>query len=423
LPEGTEVSVRAGDGGDWTPVVCAGGNGFVASEFLSGDGGSDGGGATGAATISGTNGDGVRCRADPSFGGAVITVLEEGTDVATRGGQDGDWVAVICSGENGWVHADFIGSGGGGSGDGGDGSPSNSSFVSGDAAVVSGTNGDGVRLRAGASGDSSILTVLPEGTEVSVIDGSSGDWVAVAAASTSGFVHMDYLAAAAGESGEEDDGGSGGALGSGDHALVTSALNLRYEPSFGSEVAAVAPDGIVVEITGRLNGEFYPVDWDGIQGYMHMDYLIWTDEALSESGGSNDGGSDGGGGAVGGGNGAVVDFAMQYLGYPYVWATHGPSSFDCSGFTYWVILNTLGIDIGAGTFTQIDVGKPVSQGDLQPGDLVFFQNTYTWGLSHVGIYIGGGQFIHAENESTGVVISDLSSSYYSSRWYGARRIG
>jgi len=188
LPEGTEVSVRAGGGGDWTPVVCAGGNGFVASEFLSGDGGSDGGGATGAATISGTNGDGVRCRADPSFGGAVITVLEEGTDVATRGGQDGDWVAVICSGENGWVHADFIGSGGGGSGDGGDGSPSNSSFVSGDAAVVSGTNGDGVRLRAGASGDSSILTVLPEGTKVSVIDGSSGDWVAVAAASTSGFV-------------------------------------------------------------------------------------------------------------------------------------------------------------------------------------------------------------------------------------------
>jgi cell wall-associated NlpC family hydrolase len=65
----------------------------------------------------------------------------------------------------------------------------------------------------------------------------------------------------------------------------------------------------------------------------------------------------------------------------------------------------------------------VSQSDLQPGDLVFFQNTYTWGLSHVGIYIGNGQFIHAENESTGVVISNLSSSYYASRWYGARRIG
>jgi cell wall-associated NlpC family hydrolase len=65
----------------------------------------------------------------------------------------------------------------------------------------------------------------------------------------------------------------------------------------------------------------------------------------------------------------------------------------------------------------------VSKSNLQPGDLVFFQNTYKGGLSHVGIYIGGGQFINAENESTGVKISDLNSSYYASRWYGAVRLG
>ena len=113
---------------------------------------------------------------------------------------------------------------------------------------------------------------------------------------------------------------------------------------------------------------------------------------------------------------------MQYLGYPYVWATHGPSSFDCSGFTYWVVLNTLGIDISPGT-SAADQLRHAGQSQLaSAGDLVFFQNTYTWGLSHVGIYIGNGKFIHAENESTGVVISDLSSQYYSSRWYGARRV-
>ena len=60
--------------------------------------------------------------------------------------------------------------------------------------------------------------------------------------------------------------------------------------------------------------------------------------------------------------------------------------------------------------------------NLQPGDVVFFQNTYKFGLSHVGIYIGGGQFVHAGNESPGVHISDLDSSYYASRWYGARRM-
>jgi cell wall-associated NlpC family hydrolase len=118
----------------------------------------------------------------------------------------------------------------------------------------------------------------------------------------------------------------------------------------------------------------------------------------------------------------MVDFAMRYLGYPYVYATHGPDTFDCSGFTYWVALHTLGIDIGAGTWLQSVEGRPVAYGNLQLGDLVFFQNTYKWGLSHVGIYIGNGQFIHAENSNTGVVISSLSSSYYSSRWYGAVRL-
>jgi len=67
-------------------------------------------------------------------------------------------------------------------------------------------------------------------------------------------------------------------------------------------------------------------------------------------------------------------------------------------------------------------GTPVAFGDLRPGDLVFFQNTFTWGLSHVGIYVGDGMFIHAQNEETGVVISSLTSTYYATRWYGARRI-
>ena len=113
---------------------------------------------------------------------------------------------------------------------------------------------------------------------------------------------------------------------------------------------------------------------------------------------------------------------MQYLGYQYVYATHGPTTFDCSGFTYWVMLHVLGEDTGTGTWTQSVAGKPVAYGDLQPGDLVFCQNTFEWGLSHVGIYIGNNQFINAENEQTGVRISSLTSPYYASRWYGARRL-
>ena len=429
LPEGASVSLRSGISGDWQAVVCGGSNGYVFSEFLfSGGGSGDGGSGNGAmAEISGTNGDGVRCRSQASYSGSVLAVLSEGSSVELRGGQDGDWVPVVCAGSNGFVFAEFVSSGNGGGGGGGDdsdGGSANSGFSSGDLAMVSGTGGTGVRLRSSASMSGSVITVVAEGKTVSVINGSTGDWVAVSAASTSGFIHMDFLVSTTSQG--DVDGGSESALGSGDHAMTISSLNLRYDPSYSSGIAAVAPQGTVVEITGRVSDGFYPVDWDGLQGYMHGDYLSWTDEALSSRGGSSDGGvddgsTDGGGGGSATGN-VVVDYAMNYLGYPYVWATRGPSSFDCSGFTYWVVMNTLGVDIGAGTSSQIGYGTPVSQGDLQPGDIVFFQNTYTWGLSHVGIYIGGGQFIHAENESTGVVISSLSSSYYSSRWYGARRV-
>lgn len=119
----------------------------------------------------------------------------------------------------------------------------------------------------------------------------------------------------------------------------------------------------------------------------------------------------------------IADFALKFEGYPYVYAGEGPNAFDCSGFTMFVIKKTLGLDITHDMFAQYDMGQEVDRNDLQPGDLVFFKNTYRRGMSHNGIYIGGGQFVHAENESTGVVISDLASDYYGERWYGAVRFG
>lgn len=121
---------------------------------------------------------------------------------------------------------------------------------------------------------------------------------------------------------------------------------------------------------------------------------------------------------------AIADFAAQFNGYPYVYAGANPSTgFDCSGFTMYVIQQTLGIDITHDMFVQYGMGAPVDRGSLQPGDLVFFQNTFRPGMSHNGVYLGNNQMVHAENESTGVKISDITSDYYASRWYGAVRFG
>lgn len=119
----------------------------------------------------------------------------------------------------------------------------------------------------------------------------------------------------------------------------------------------------------------------------------------------------------------IVAFALQYVGYPYVMGGNTPAGFDCSGFTQFVILNTLGYDIGHAVEGQPAAGAWIEYGAWQPGDLVFFQNTYRPGISHVGIYIGDGLFVHAENEATGVVITSIYSDYYASRYWGAVRVG
>jgi peptidoglycan DL-endopeptidase CwlO len=109
--------------------------------------------------------------------------------------------------------------------------------------------------------------------------------------------------------------------------------------------------------------------------------------------------------------GGVVGIAMRYLGTPYVWGGASPSGFDCSGFTMYVYAQ-VGVSLPHSSYAQYGMGVAVSQSQLQPGDLVFL-----YGLGHVGIYIGGGQYIHAPHTGDVVKISSIGAGYV-----GARRI-
>lgn len=107
---------------------------------------------------------------------------------------------------------------------------------------------------------------------------------------------------------------------------------------------------------------------------------------------------------------AIVSYAYNFIGTPYVYGATGPDTFDCSGFTSYVYANAAGINITRTTYSQMGVGTSVSYDQLQPGDLVF-----TYGGDHVGIYVGGGQYIHAPQPGDSVKVGNITSFYCARR--------
>lgn len=115
---------------------------------------------------------------------------------------------------------------------------------------------------------------------------------------------------------------------------------------------------------------------------------------------------------------SVVAKAKQYIGSRYVYGGSTPSGFDCSGFTSYVY-RQFGVILNRTAAGQFSNGVAVSKSQLQPGDLVMFGKS---GINHVGIYIGGGQMVHAANPSRGVTIDTINSGYYANNYVGARRV-
>ena len=116
----------------------------------------------------------------------------------------------------------------------------------------------------------------------------------------------------------------------------------------------------------------------------------------------------------------VANLATQYVGAKYAWGGASPAGFDCTGFVMWVY-SQFGVSLPHTEAGQLAAGQPVSADDLQPGDVVVFANTYRPGLSHAGIYLGNGRFIHAVDESHGVLVSNMWDSYWGPRFFAASR--
>jgi len=189
---------------------------------------------------------------------------------------------------------------------------------------------------------------------------------------------------------------------------------MRAEPNMSSDIITELNFGNRVSITGYA-GDWTAVNYEGTPGFIYSQYVQegeysipvqpetpeWSEDADSSELGSQ-----------------IANYALQFVGYNYCWGGKDPSTgFDCSGLVYYVY-GQFGYTLNRVADDQARNGVHVDE--LQPGDILCFYSGSSY-IGHVGIYIGDGMFVHAQNSATGVVISSLDG-YYGARGYEARRI-
>lgn len=245
----------------------------------------------------------------------------------------------------------------------------------------------GLNIRQSPSTSSSIVTTIYNQQRV-VVESEFGDWYKINYQGTEGYVHSDYMYIMTIANGSY-----------GKASPTCYAVNVRERPTTNSNILTTIRSSSSVNIIG-INSGWYKITTNGITGYIRADLLDITGKPSSTTN-------------------SVVSTAMKYIGVPYVWGGTSPNGFDCSGFVQYVFKQH-GYNLNRTAAAQYSNGYSVSRSELRPGDVVFFANTYTYGISHVGIYTGNNQFIHAG--TNGIATDSLDSSYYASHYYGARRI-
>ncbi|MBG0966894.1 SH3 domain-containing protein [Bacillus sp. SRB1LM] len=427
--EGQTLNVIGQENG-WVKINHNGQVGYVSGEFVSGVSANTGSSnnntnnnnqesvkpASGNYTV---NVSSLRVRTGPSTSHTTVGSVTKGQVVQVVG-EVQDWFKINYAGQTAYVSKDYV-TKGGSSDNSTQGNNQNNNQNNNVTVQTGGTyvvNATSLRVRTGPATYHSVIGGVLNGTTLNVI-GSEGSWFKVNYQGKTGYVSSEFTKFVKGgtttpEQPKQPEKPNQGAIG--DYYINASALNVRSGEGTNYRIIGALPQGQKVQVISENSG-WSKINYNGQTGYIGTRYLSKTpvggaiDNKPNNNNNNNNSNNNNNNS---GDSSSILAYAKSMQGVPYVWGGTSANGVDCSGYIYHVF-KKFGHNISRQSVAGYWGSLPQTS-NPQPGDLIYFQNTYKSGPSHMGIYLGGGSFIQAGDK--GVAIASLSNSYWKSHFLG-----